>query len=119
MLIFRECTQALPSILENTLWVRYRDNFLVVLALSEAEDKNVHVDGMFDAFKLLTGMEVTLEQVADEIEFLDCTLRNPLGDCPISGSAVQRVQVHTNSGAKNAQPYGTQCKAGTDIHDSK
>ena len=84
VLIFRECTQALPSILENTLWVRYRDNFLVLLALSDAEDKNVHLDGMFDAFKLLTGMEVTLEQVAQEIEFLDCTLRNPLGDCPIS-----------------------------------
>ena len=64
--------------------MRYRDNFLVLFALSEAEDKNVHLDGMFDAFRLLTGMEVILEQVADEIGFVECTLGNPLGDCPIS-----------------------------------
>ena len=52
---------------------------MVLLALSETDDKSVQLEKMFDAFKQLTGMEVALEQVADEIEFLDCTLRNPLG----------------------------------------
>ena len=81
MLIFRECTKTLPSILD-TLWVRYRDDLMVLLALSETYNKSVQLEKMFDAFKQLTGMEVALGQVADEIEFPDCTLRNPLGRLP-------------------------------------
>ena len=84
VLIFRERTQTLPSVLENTLWSRYRDNFLVLLALPQGKDKEVQVHRIFEAFRQLTAMNVTVEQVGREIDFLECTLRNPLGSCPIA-----------------------------------
>ena len=59
---FRECTKALPSVLANTIWVRFRDNFVALLALLEKEDQEVAVRHMFDALKLLTGMDVTGRQ---------------------------------------------------------
>ena len=84
VLIFRERTAALPSMLENTLWARYRDNFPVLLGLSQKQDRDVELQRMFEAFQQLTGMGVTLEQVGASIDFLECTLSHPLGDCPIA-----------------------------------
>ena len=84
VLIFRERTQTLPSVLENTLWSRYRDNFLVLLALPKGKDRDVEVHKIFEAFQQLTAIYVTVEQVGREIDFLECTLRHPLGSCPIA-----------------------------------
>ena len=84
VLIFRERTRALPSILEHTLWVRYRDNFLVRVALSCESERDVEIDKMFEAFRQMTGMDVTLEQASRSIEFLECTLNDPSGDCCVS-----------------------------------
>ena len=84
VLIFRESTQTLPSVLENTLWSRYRDNFLVLLALPQRQDREVQVHKIFEAFHQLAAMNVTVEHVGKEIDFLECTLRHPLDTCPIA-----------------------------------
>ena len=84
VLFFRERTRTLPAVLENMLWAGYRDNFLVLLGLSQGQYRDVEIQKTFEAFQQLTGMGVTLEQVDTEINFLECTLRDPLGDCPIA-----------------------------------
>ena len=47
VLIFRERTRALPSMLAHTLWVRYRYNFLVMLALPGGSERDVGIEKMF------------------------------------------------------------------------
>ena len=56
----------------------------MLLALTHIDKKELHIDEMFEAFKQLTGISVTLEQEDREIEFLECTLRHPLGGCLLS-----------------------------------
>ena len=85
VLIFREKTTPLGHTLNQSKWLRYRDNFLFLLALPRDQSQSDHtLEQVRQDLKGLTGMEITLEQCGLQMRFLECMLQNPLGPHPLS-----------------------------------
>ena len=85
VLIFREKTTPLGHTLNQSKWLRYRDNFLFLLALPCDQSLSDHMlERVRQDLKGLTSMEITLEQCSLQMRFLECMLQNPLGPHPLS-----------------------------------
>ena len=66
-------------------WLRYRDNFLFLLALpSDQSLSDQMLENVRKDLRELTGMEITLEQNSLSMRFPECMLQNPLGPHPLS-----------------------------------
>ena len=111
MLIYREIRGDLPEELSSLLWLRYRDNFLL---LNDMDCQMVTLGdwttALRCAFEKLSW--IILEQQGQSITFLECQHDSPTGpnpitlpDClgqPVEGSAPPQWQKLLDSTAPNA-----------------
>ena len=85
VLIYRELRGDLPEMLKDLLWLRYRDNFLI---LHKPDSAGFSVDKwterVQESFAKMTDMEITIEQQGQKMTFLECELSSPSGPAPLS-----------------------------------
>ena len=82
--IYRELVQPLPWGLQHAMWVRYRDNFFFLMKCLPGVNLPVLHESYRQALEILTGMQVTREQVGTTIRFLECQLSDPASTHPIT-----------------------------------
>ena len=83
-LIYKEIVHPLPWGLQHAMWVRYRDNFLFVMRCLPGVNLPVLHESYRQELEILTGMQITLEQVGTTIRFLECQLSDPASAHPIT-----------------------------------
>ena len=78
VLIYRELRGDLPAELNDLMWLRYRDNFLV-LHQPTTHDFSLDLWTMTvqQGFATMTDMEITIEQQGQQLTFLECELNSP------------------------------------------
>ena len=114
VLIYRELRGDLPEELQKLMWLRYRDNFLI---LHKPMDNDFCVDlwttKIQQGFAKMTDMDITIEQQSQKLTFLECELGSPGGPTPLSlpnyaeqpmqGSSPPQWKKMLNATAPNAQ----------------
>ena len=85
VLVYRELRGDLPEVLQNLMWLRYSDNFLILHRSDTAKfsleqwSKKVQ-----NGFAKMTHMEITIEQQGQQLTFLECEPSSPSGPNPLS-----------------------------------
>ena len=77
-LIYRELVQPLRWGLQHSMWIRYHDNVLFLMKKLPGPNLGVSYEEYRQELKILTSMQITVEQVGNTIRFVECQLSHPL-----------------------------------------
>ena len=121
VLIYKELRGDLLEELKNLMWLRYRDNFLI---LHQPDTVNFSMDQwttrVRQGFAKMTHMEITTEQQGLQLTSLECELCSPCGPHPV----LAQVCGTTNAGVvattmeKDAGCDRTECPMHAAVVDS-
>jgi hypothetical protein len=114
VLIYRELRGDLPAELNDLMWLRYRDNFLILHQPTTHDfSLDLWTTTVQQGFATMTDMEITIEQQGQQLTFLECELNSPCGPIPLSlpnyaeqpmqGSSPPRWKKMLDATAPNAQ----------------